>query len=526
MAYAATNAFDGNLTSRWSSAFADAEWLQVDLGSVQPVGQVVLRWERAYGVQYQILTSTDGVNFGTPVFTQTSGLGGSENITFPAVNARYIRMNGQLRSTAYGYSLWEMEVYGPVAPTIVTAPVAQTVQAGAQAQFSVVAGGNGPFTYQWLRNGTAVAGAAAATYTTPALASGDNGSTFAVTLANAGGSITSTPVAVTVTNPTSGTANLALYKAAASSGDESANLGPLNAVDGNLTTRWSSAFSDTASLTVDLGASMLVNKAVLYWENAYGKAYILQGSNDEQTWSPLYTQNTGNGGVETLTFPAVVYRYIRLQGVTRATAYGYSLFEFQVFGANLPAIVSAPASTSVAAGSTATFSVVAGSNGPFTYQWFRNGIAITGATTSSYTTPVVETGNSGSNFTVNVTNSTGTTTPTAAVLTVTSTVPTTPNLALNKPSTDSSSQNEATLGAKFVNDGSLTTRWSSAALDNSFLTIDLGTATTFNQVILRWENAYGKAYLLQGLERPADLDNGLHPKRRSGWRRKHQLRPH
>ncbi len=495
--YGPGSALDGNLTSRWSSAFADAEWLQVDLGSVQPVGQVILRWERAYGVKYQILTSTDGVTFGTPVFTQTSGLGGSENITFPAVNARYIRMNGQLRSTAYGYSLWEMEVYGPVAPTIVTAPVAQTATAGAQAQFTVVAGGNGPFTYQWLLNGSSIAGATSATYTTPALAYADNGSKFSVTITNAGGSTTTTPVIVTVNNANPGTANLALYKAAFSSGDESASLGPLNAVDGNLTTRWSSAATDTASITIDLGASMLVNKAVLYWENAYGKAYVLQGSNDEQTWAPLYTQNAGNGGVETLTFPSVVYRYIRLQGVTRASAYGYSLFEFQVFGANVPAIVTGPSGTSVPAGSTATFSVVAGSNGPFTYQWLHNGIVIAGATAATYTTPVVETGDSGSKFTVNVTNVTGTTTPTAAVLTVTSTAPTTPNLALNKPAVDSSSENEANLGAKFANDGNQVTRWSSAALDNSFLTVDLGTASTVNQVILRWENAYGKAYILQ-----------------------------
>ena len=354
----------------------------------------MLRWERAYGTQYQILTSLDGVTWGAPVYTQNAGLGGSENITFASVTARYVRMNGIKRSTAYGYSLWEFEVYGPVGPTIVTSPAAQTVSAGAQAQFTVVAGGNGPFTYQWLVNGTKIAGATAATYTTPALASADNGSQFSVVVTNSGGSVSSTPVAVTVTNPTAGTADLALYKSAASSGDESANLGVLNAVDGNLTTRWSSTAIDKANITIDLGASMLVNKVVLYWENAYGKAYVIQGSNDEQTWAPLYTQNAGNGGVETLNFPAVLYRYKRMQGVTRATAYGYSLYEFQIFGANVPVIVTAPSSTSVAAGSTATFSVVAGSNGPFTYQWLRNGIAITGATGTSYTSPVAETGDS------------------------------------------------------------------------------------------------------------------------------------
>ena len=490
-------AVDGDLTTRWSSAFQDAEWVQVDLGSVQPVGQVVLRWERAYGTQYQILTSTDGVTFMT-AFTQAAGAGGSENLTFPTANARYVRMNGQKRSSQYGYSLWEFEVYGPVVPTIVTQPLAQTVAAGAQAQFTVVAGGTGPFTYHWLLNGNQITGATAATYTTPALYAVDSGGLYSVVVSNASGSVTSTSAAVTVTSPTSGTTNLALYKSASSSGDQNTSLGPQNAVDGNLTTRWSSAFVDNAWLEIDLGSSMLVNKVVLYWESAYGKAYQVQGSTDGQTWTTLFTQSAGTGGVETLSLPATNTRFLRLQGITRATAYGYSLYELQAFGANVPAIVTAPAAQTAAAGSTATFSVVAGSNGPFTYQWLRNGIAIAGATAASYTTPVVESADSGSTFTVQVSNAAGTTTPASVALTVTSPTPTTANLAKGKPATDSSSQNEPTLGAAFAVDGNLTTRWSSAGgIDPSWLAVDLGTASTLNQVILRWEAAYGKAYQIQ-----------------------------
>ena len=494
--YAPAAATDTDLTTRWSSAFADAEWLQVDLGSVRPVGQVVLRWERAYGMRYQILTSTDGVTF-TPAFTQTNGLGGSENLLFPTVSARYVRMNGQTRSTAYGYSLWEFEVYGPVLPTIVTQPVAQTVTVGAQAQFTVVAGGTGPFTYQWLLNGSKIGGATAATYTTPSLYAGDSGGLYSVAILNDGGSVISSGAAVTVTNPAPGTTNLALYKAATSSGDENVSLSALYAVDGVPTTRWSSTFSDTAWFQVDLGSSVLVNKIVLYWEAAYGKAYVLQASNDAQTWTPLFSQSSGNGGVETVTFPAVSARFLRMQGVTRATGYGYSLFEFQAFGADVPTIVTAPAAQTVSAGSTATFRVVAGGTGPFTYQWLRNGITIAGATAASYNTPVLESIDSGSTFTVQVSNATGNTTPTPVALTVTSPAPNTPNLALNKAATESSSQNELTLGASFAVDGGQSSRWASASLDPSWLAVDLGTTTTINQVVLRWENAYGKAYQIQ-----------------------------
>jgi hypothetical protein len=142
------------------------------------------------------------------------------------------------------------------------------------------------------------------------------------------------------------------------------------------------------------------------------------------------TQNAGAGGVETLTFPSVVNRYIRLLGITRAMAYGYSLFEFQVYGADIPAILTEPASQTVNSSSTATFSATVGGDGPFTYQWLRNGVAIPGATTTSYATPAVMSADSGSTFAIAVTNASATSI--SATLTVNSSAPTRPNLALNQ----------------------------------------------------------------------------------------------
>ena len=78
-------------------------------------------------------------------------------------------------------------------------------------------------------------------------------------------------------NPVTGIANLALGKSATSSGNENDGLGPLNAVDGVLTTRWSSAFTDNQWLEVDLGSPMTINKVVIYWEAAYGKVYEYSG---------------------------------------------------------------------------------------------------------------------------------------------------------------------------------------------------------------------------------------------------------
>ena len=83
-----------------------------------------------------------------------------------------------------------------------------------------------------------------------------------------------------------------------------------------------------------------------------------------------------------------------------------------------PLIITNPASLTVEVGQTATFSVTATGAGTLTYQWYKNGVAISGATSSSYTTPPAVLGDSGSVFTVTVSNAVGTVTSLGATLTV------------------------------------------------------------------------------------------------------------
>jgi hypothetical protein len=103
------------------------------------------------------------------------------------------------------------------------------------------------------------------------------------------------------------------------------------AVDGNLGTRWSSQWSDPQWLEVDLGATHTVTKVVLYWERAYATAFQIQVSDNGVTWTDIYSTTTGSGGLQTLPVRGSG-RYIRMYGTARATQYGYSLWEFQVFG--------------------------------------------------------------------------------------------------------------------------------------------------------------------------------------------------
>ncbi|MEV4509154.1 discoidin domain-containing protein [Dactylosporangium sp. NPDC049525] len=110
--FPASAAFDGNPATRWSSAFADNQWLQVDLGALYTVTSYKLLWEAAYAVEYTIYTSADGATWQTQ-FSTDSGYGGDViggSSGYPP--SRYVRLNAVKRGTRYGFSLWEFAVYG------------------------------------------------------------------------------------------------------------------------------------------------------------------------------------------------------------------------------------------------------------------------------------------------------------------------------------------------------------------------------------------------------------------------------
>jgi hypothetical protein len=136
---------------------------------------------------------------------------------------------------------------------------------------------------------------------------------------------------VSVAPALGGAGNLALNQPTTASSVQNSGTPASAATDGSLTTRWSSAFSDPQWLQVDLGATHTVKQVVVYWENAYAKAYQIQVSPDGTTWTTVYSTTTGPGGTETLNVTGSG-RYVRMYGTQRATGYGYSIYEFQVFG--------------------------------------------------------------------------------------------------------------------------------------------------------------------------------------------------
>jgi len=117
---AAAFAVDGNPGTRWSSAHNEPNWIQVDLGSVKAITRVRLNWEVAYGRVYSIQLSNDG-NTWTDAYATSNGLGGTEDLAVTG-NGRYVRMFGINRATVYGFSLWELEVFGACSGTTTPNP--------------------------------------------------------------------------------------------------------------------------------------------------------------------------------------------------------------------------------------------------------------------------------------------------------------------------------------------------------------------------------------------------------------------
>lgn len=283
-------------------------------------------------------------------------------------------------------------VPAPVAPSITVHPADQAVTEPATATFDVTASGTAPLSYQWQRNTggtwTAIAGATAASYTTPAtVRTNDNGAQFRVVVTNGAGSATSNAAALTV-NP--------------------APLVPAftaQPADITVTAPASATFSVTVSG---------VPAPTLQWQLS---------TDGGSTWNdiPGATGASYSTGASTTLQSGHRYR------VVASNSTGSALSNPALLTVNpapvAPSIAVQPADQTVTEPAAATFSVTAGGSAPLTYQWQRNVAStwtnITGANAASYTTPAtVRANDNGAQFRVIVTNAVSSATSNTATLTV------------------------------------------------------------------------------------------------------------
>lgn len=124
--------------------------------------------------------------------------------------------------------------------------------------------------------------------------------------------------------------NACLFKPVYSSSDEDILFSSLFAVNGDLSNRWASCYSDTEWLCVDLCNNITINTILLSWE-AHAVEYVLLASLDEKEWFNLRHEEAGKGGVEVINFSPREVRYIKMQGIRRASLYGYSLWGIEAY---------------------------------------------------------------------------------------------------------------------------------------------------------------------------------------------------
>ncbi|TWP34100.1 beta-N-acetylglucosaminidase domain-containing protein [Leekyejoonella antrihumi] len=149
------------------------------------------------------------------------------------------------------------------------------------------------------------------------------------------GAEVSTTVTVTV-HPAVSSTNVALsangaVASASSTEDGLAQFTADHANDGDLTTRWSSNHDDNEWLQVKFASPQDLGEVVIHWEAAYATGYRLQTSTDGKTWTTVDSVTNGTGGTETDWINASGVSYLRMQGLSRATAYGYSIYELQAY---------------------------------------------------------------------------------------------------------------------------------------------------------------------------------------------------
>lgn len=137
---------------------------------------------------------------------------------------------------------------------------------------------------------------------------------------------------ITVTNTvTPGGPNLALNKPITASSIENAGTPASHANDGDVSTRWASAFNDGETLTIDLETPYDIDFVKIIWEGAYADQYEIQMGDDLNNMTQVYVQSSGQGGEEEIVLEGSG-RYIKLICTSRATIYGSSLFEFEAYG--------------------------------------------------------------------------------------------------------------------------------------------------------------------------------------------------
>ncbi|MEM9521332.1 MAG: discoidin domain-containing protein [Actinomycetota bacterium] len=381
-------AVDGQRDTTWVSDAADGENFQVDLGTLARIDTVNIEWgRRGFGERYVVEVSRNGTTW-LELHNETAGNGAGDilDVTDAALTGRYVRVRLLERGTADAFSLEEFEVYGARTGErgenlALNKPAqASSIQDDNAAAFGPTRANDGDDTTQWgsafddgewlqidlgrrarideivLEWDTAFA----KFYTIEVSDDGESWSEVYRTTDGLGDldefRINATGRHLRLEARERGTTdnfallefeaygewlaqddrglNLALLKPAQATSiqDDNPAYNPGRAVDGNISTRWSSAFADNQEFMVNLGAPARIDEIVIEWDVAFGRTYAVDVSDDGVNWLPVYSTTGQSGGNDEFRVDTTG-QYVRLRAIERGTDWGFSIWEFEVYGA-------------------------------------------------------------------------------------------------------------------------------------------------------------------------------------------------
>lgn len=275
--YGSEKAFDGSKDktsgseSRWVSQrrkentnkYVDYQWIYVDLENYYDISKIVLDWEGACATDYKIQVSSNAKNWHDISYV-TDGKSGEKIFEYSEpIIAKYVRVECLKPSGIYGYSLWEVEVYGNRVKQPITTNLALNKKAYASSQYKTQYDASKAF----------------------------DGSEDAT------------------------------------SGKESRWV--------SLRQKDNSTDVSDQWIYVDLDDCYNINQIKLNWEGSGAQEYKILVSLDAQNWQEITDVVDSQGGIETYNYNGVTARYIKMQGIKPGSVYGYSLWEFEVYGDNL-----------------------------------------------------------------------------------------------------------------------------------------------------------------------------------------------
>ncbi|MFZ4896299.1 discoidin domain-containing protein [Plantibacter sp. Mn2098] len=382
-------AVDGDDHTRWESRHgSDDVDYTLDLGRATDISRVGIRWEAAAAKRYILQTADTEDGPWHDVQTVDKSDASADDVAV-GQTARWVRVHGVSRLTQYGYSIWDIHVYGTpaastIAPTqVLVGPRTASVLPKSKTQLAAYAfdpdGNGGRSDATWAVAGGDDAGSAggvgsvdnSGTYTAPD--SGGVSATVTAVVGTVSGQSVISTIGDRPDQPNQGhPQDIAIGKPTETSSNERGDLDGSRAVDGAGSTRWSSTAADGQWISVDLGQVVPIDSVELDWEDAYADAYRIQVRDTaSDDWKTVVDDTRGQGGDESHALSGVSGRYVRMLADTRHTQYGVSLWEFRVMssaGAPTPDLAN---NATVSSSSDESTSVPAGAavDGDSTTRW-------------------------------------------------------------------------------------------------------------------------------------------------------------